>query len=776
MNETRLVRPLIPAVFFYIVGIIFGANVQINTSTLLIGAAAILIVGIVVSCIPLFRPFQFMIFILLFMALGMLNSSIVSTVPGEWEAVDCEKHIVEGTVQDIRKQTETYDQYILDHIIIDGQAYRGKVIASAFYDGSQTTQAYTMGTRVKIETEIERPNGARNPHLFDYRQYLLRQGVYAQIGASAQSYYVVAQEKIGIIASLIEKGNAKVTQIIQQWIGGDEAMVVIGMIIGDKTEIPENIEKSFKINGVAHILAISGLHVGFLVALLMAVLKVLHTRKGSTFIIITLVLIGYCLLTGARPSTIRATIMAVILLGGYSLGRRADSVNALAVAALVILLIKPLDLFDVGFQLSFAAVLAIILFSRRIARRLAFLLPIVAQSIAVVIAAQIGTIPVMAYHFNTFSVMAFFANVPFVFLAGMIVMLSFVLLIVAPVPFINAGVGIVIKALVALLTKCSEGLSQLPWAMRSVCSPSMMMLIGIGILAWLLSRECPKKVVKWRYHLSVVVAVLVCVWLYGAPKLDHRAQMTVLDVGQGDAIHIQTPDDKNILIDTGGVDSWYTGNFEPGADVVVPYFLKNGSKTIDLLILTHAHADHIGGVPAVIESLNVKTVIVAEANWYQEKLVGYDGDILEVQAGDVLNNRTTKLTVLNPSWATLGEGDNNDSIVIMLEMNGVNILLTGDSETPVCDQIAPQIDQANIIKVPHHGGNSSMSVAYFNHVNAQVAIASCGENNVYGHPHAEIVDAYTRKGTAFYQTDEQGAVTITISPSKTFRVETMIES
>lgn len=774
-SQTTITRPLIPAVFFYIMGIGLATSVDISSKILFLSIGCIIAFGIVVNRMSLLRPYQVFVFGCLFILMGMIHTNIATKVPEEWESINKQMSELEGTVLSVDKQTDTNSRYVLNDVIINGQAYKGKVIASSFYDDIQNPDIFELGTRVRIETEVEYPDQARNPKSFDYRKYLQRQGVYAQIGANSDQYTVIGKAKVGMPTKLIESTITIVRKTINQWVGGDEGAIVIGMIIGDKTDIPTDIEASFKKNGVAHILAISGLHVGFLVALMLGLLKACRAKKESQFVITTVVLIVYCLLTGACPSTIRSTIMAVILLGGFCLGRRADSMNAVAVAALVILLFKPLDLFEVGFQLSFAAVIGITLFSRRITNHLIFLPKLLAQSIAVVIAAQIGTIPVMAYHFNTLSAMAFIANIPFVFLAGIIVNLSFVLVLISPIPFINALLGIIIKALVALLTSCSEQLSQMPWAEFVVCSPSIILLTGSGILAWLLSRECPRKLVKWRLQLSMLVVILISIWTYGAPYLNHSAKMVVLDVGQGDAIHIQTPDHKNILIDTGGMETWYTGNFEPGEDVIVPYFLKSGIKTIDLLILTHAHADHIGGVPAVIKTLNVKNVVVAEADWYQEKLVGYHGNIVEVQKGNQLNGKKSKLTIMNPTWETMGEGDNNDSIVVMLEMNGTNILLTGDSETEVCTDIAQYIDGVNIIKVPHHGGKSSMSETYFNHVNAQIAIASCGANNRYGHPHADIVNAYVERGTTFYRTDQQGAVMVTIKPDKIIQVKTMIQ-
>lgn len=631
------------------------------------------------------------------------------------------------------------------------------------------------GDVVSVRVVLRRPAPASNPGAFDYRAWLRRQGITATgFVRYARHFEVIGHDPPNpfMHAASVLRG------VVQRGLFGalpsDDAAVATAIVLGDRRLLPPETEEQFRRAGVSHLLAVSGLHVGFFAFAVYAALRALRVPAlGRTAAAVVAAWL-YVLATGGRPPAVRAGVMATAGIVADGLGRSRDSPSALAAGALALLIDNPLLLFDVSFQLSVAATAAIVWGARSLRRILARLPGPVAGAVAVTLAAQLGVAPLLAHTFHQLSLVGLAGSLVGTPIASLLVPVGLVTGIAHAVsPTLAGWTAALARLLVGVLLALTRWLAALPWAMVDVAPPSPLFVAGWWLFWWGALRTGVSARRRRRSVLTAAVLLAVGLW---APLVSGAADelvMIVLDVGQGDAMFIQTPDGVTALIDGGGTVS-ASGDpmSNPGLSVVLPYLRRVGVGAVDVVINTHPDEDHLQGLLPILSQRPVSLAVdpgqeASGPSWPQYVRIVGERDVVRwiARAGDTIRlGRDTVLEVLHPDRLMRGtrSDTNNNSVVIKLVHGQTAALLTGDIEDEAqLELLRRGVDlRADVVKVPHHGSRWSLVPAFYEAVGAEVAVIPVGGNN-YGHPAPEVVATLADMGMRVYRTDEDGAVILT---------------
>jgi competence protein ComEC len=529
-------------------------------------------------------------------------------------------------------------------------------------------------------------------------------------------------------------------------------------------------------------------------------------------------LLFYAALAQFSPSVVRASVMIMTHIAARILRKRYDLLTGACAAAGAMLAINPLQLFHAGFQLSFLAIFsmafAIPFLDRYVApekderggaadarqsakrkedRRREAARPLIRGFIPL-FAIQAGMAPYTAYAFNYFSLMSFFLNVPVIFLSGVMIPIGVALIFLAGPGGAPFGIGAsALEILTDIMSLMNEKAFSASWGHRPVVSPPAPALALYYGLFFALSSESFRILVhrKNRRALSgAAAALLCCVFLAWAPPGLGRddSSLIFVDVGQGDCLHIRTPEGKNVLIDSGG-----SVNYEVGVKTLLPYLLKNGVERIDLALVTHLHTDHYRGLVELAGELPVLKLALYEGNRPREAEICRETglapeDLIYVSAGQRIKlGGEVYVDVLFPEKRSaeayeallLEEDENGSSLLMKLNYRGLSVLMTGDLGFEGEDNIlrslreSPEALRATLLKVGHHGSRYSTGDAFLSAVAPSFAVFQVGKNN-FGHPHPTIIEKLEKAGIIFYRNDLSGAILFRVGKNGETAVRTMI--
>ena len=530
--------------------------------------------------------------------------------------------------------------------------------------------------------------------------------------------------------------------------------LIAGVVCGRSAELrAQPAGDWFSVTGTAHLIAVSGSHLAIVGFVIEGVLQKTRCSRGLQRAILAITLVGYAAFTGASPSAVRACCMVFATLVVNGAGRRRHGASALFVTMSIFVLLRPKVLFEMGFQLSCASVLAILCFCPYATYALGELgVPSgVASMLSVTLCSQLATLPITIPAFGTFSLIAPLANavigpVVSVLLAVSIVLVPFSL--VAPlrtwalvVPMIAARCALFFEQLFAAVPGASVSVSpDSVWIYLVPC------LLAVLLVWWPRPRARPMAV--GLACLVLLAAIPYVYWDRFAPP-----SVTVLDVGQADAI----------LIRQGGV----VALVDCGLDErVVAALVRNNVHHIDAVFVTHWDEDHWGGLPDVLDQFSVGTIVVAA-----DALDGAPAEVLnrpgvtyrQVACGDTVDIGAFRTRVMWPFDTVDGEG-NEDSLVLLLsyaqEGKSLRVLLTGDAELDQEREFVREVGDIDVLKLGHHGSKVSVDTDLLGTLKPDLSIASAGEGNRYGHPSDACIDAVRDAGGAFACTIEQGDITV----------------
>lgn len=643
---------------------------------------------------------------------------------------------------------------------------------------TKSSPPYRYGDVLKVHGQLELPQLPRNPGEFNYRAYLARRGIFTTLKVKEEGVQKIGEQKLNPFLNLAFRAKERVKGIIGASLPSREAHILQAILFGDKEGLAEAQLNVWKNLGVMHVFAVSGLHVGYVLVLALALGRCLRLSPSFLLVLTTLLLLFYGALCGFTPSVSRAIIMAVVGLGAYEFGREKDFATSLALAAFILLLINPTYLFEAGFQLSFAATAGIVYFYPLWDYLLSFLPPW-RRYLAAPLAAQLATFPFVTYHFNTFPLLALPANLLVVPVVGVVVTLglfafgfSFLFPSGAEMLFLSAG------ALLEGLNLCLAQLASLPGASFSLATPGLWLsLFSSGVI--IAFRELTLRKREWLLPFSLIFLLFLI--LSSFPK-SAPLKVVFLDVGQGTAVYIRTPEGRNLLYDGGGTSPYLETDFEVGQKIVVPFLQRQGVRRLDVVLSSHPDQDHLQGLFTVLEEIPTSLLVcpapLSSHPAYQalfrlaaEKKVpvafASQGDTLQIGSSVAFN-------FLHPSssFAQTQGSENNHSLVLRISWGEISFLLTGDIERETMEnllQTCPRQLPATVLGIPHHGSPHGDHKPFLEAVSPHVVVIQVGEGNNYGHPAPQIINFWAQKGVPLYRTDLHGAVTITTN-GKTFLV------
>jgi competence protein ComEC len=683
-------------------------------------------------------------------------------------------HAFSGTVEGrVRYKEEGQVVCTLTGVAIDGIGFAGNMYWSFYVKDGETPPVLENGSRVAFSGNLYYPDGLKNPHGFDFDLYLKQRNITACL--YGQNGLTVAPPQSVWDGSISFRLRAELTKALYKTMG-EKAGLASVMLLGADDQLPEESREDFRITGTAHILSISGLHIAYLAAMVVWLLKLLRVRPKARFFIVAAFLSAYCWLVGMSAPVIRSSLMFLAYLGARLLGRAHDPLTSISAVCLILLLVKPLDLLSPSFQLSFGAVSAMLILGepllkwqnkifpgkrKRTHGRFPHFLQQQWQGIkalpALGITAQIGVALPLAAWYNEISLLGIFVNllvIPYV----AVLMLAYLLaLVLCPLGIIGQIAGTVAGWLTDVLLGTVRLAADVPGMSVRIPSPTLPIILGTTAFLLLLS---PYVLFRGKRRALMLAAVAVFTVGGGLAIANRDVRYIQLSVGDADAAILEDGA-YTAVIDTG----------ETGAEAAD--YLRGEGRSIDALILSHLHMDHAGGIMRLLdEEVEIRCVYIPEGA--ETALPDAEGlmqltflrdmgiPVIPLHEGDKLTSPRTEITVLWPKKGAVRENHdaNQSSLVAYLQMEGVSLLTTGDI-TGEYEMYAAA--KADILKVPHHGSANSTGNDFLIAADPQMALLSCSGLTVP--PSPKTVDRLAVQKIPLYRTDQSGAVTLLVKGS-----------
>ena len=668
-----------------------------------------------------------------------------------------------------------------------------------------------QGDRIGVRAALRAPSGSLNPGGFDYATYLERQGIDATAtvsGVDAVQFLESGREDIRWrIWNQFDRWRGSIRLAAVRSLSQPALGLYLGVIVGDRGYLDQELRDRFMVTGTVHLLSISGSHLGLVAALMFLLVKrtllvllpaswlmalssrITPTRLAAVATVFPLT--AYACLAGAELATVRSLIMILVALTAKWLGHEQRMFHALSVAAVGILLHDPRAIYDISFQLSFLSVCAIAWWlcwsavmpndrTEDASSRLSRVARWGTEAFVMSAVVTLTTVPLVAFYFNQLPWLGLVTNLLAVpIMGGLLVPMGLLSALwqsalgTEDLPFAGA-----IQWSIDRFNACLSSVSFIPggeWHVASPSVPSMVLFYGCLLAIWL---GFHRRMIRWIAGAGLLLLVSWWIW---SPRLlldGDRFRVTFLDVSQGDSAVIELPDGEVVLIDGGATYE----RFDMGRGVVAPYLWNRGIRTIDHVIATHPQLDHVGGLAYVLRHFTVRhfwgTGDTREEPFYQrlQQALAQQGLTEEVAQTehDVLSSGDCRLHVLNPpdgaelrklplGRRTKGHALNNRSIVVQLACGNHRMLFTADVEQEALWRMSQsrRSERVDIVKVPHHGAGSSLQRDWLERVSPRHAVISVGRHNSYGHPAQNVLDAYVNRGIAIYRTDRDGGIWVT---------------
>lgn len=614
-------------------------------------------------------------------------------------------------------------------------------------------------SRITFSAALGLPQPAGNPHCFDYADYLKSCDI--RLIGTLTSFQLAETEENSFASQIwrrYERFLIRQKFLFAENLKPESKGLLMGVLFGETAYLDEDAIQQFRDNGTAHILAVSGLHVGILYGLYQRLTR--NRTSAPCLALLGLFLFSYGTLSAWSPSTVRAVLMVVMSVAGRLLDLRYDMLTALSAVCLLLILDNPDVILGTAFQMSFLAICSIAFFEKILPKQLP-------DSLASALAVNLGLILYQAYQFHTVSLVSLVANIPVIYLTGYFVPLAMLCFLLFGIcGELYAQIAPFLDAMARLLLFVNNGFTLGGASAVDVTRPPLWLTIFfLGGAFFAASETCLLLRLRKKRKQICGCLLLILLLALGMQGLTYSPithdDVIFVDVGQGDGIHLRCGG-KNLLIDGGG-----SIRYDVGQKTLKPYFLGNGVGSIDLALATHRHTDHYLGQSQLAENFRVR-----------KRQVG-------LTAGMTIRFGKDENVWLETLWPlTLAEDpqqeENHSCSVFMLHYRGYRVLITGDlDEEGELAMLAyyqgrneTERLRADVLKVGHHGSKTSSAAAFLDVVNPRIAVIQVGKNN-YGHPSPEVLERLTARGVQVFRNDVHGAIGLQFQGKNGIRVDTM---
>ncbi|WP_171032888.1 DNA internalization-related competence protein ComEC/Rec2 [Fodinibius saliphilus] len=694
-----------------------------------------------------------------------------------------------GTIEQL-KQTST-GKFQID-VEIDTTSFPNNLVWNKSYklrailnpDDLPLPEDVKLGNNIAFNATIYPLEAPSNPSQFNYKDYLASIGIYSQAGINEIDH-------IGPQTGVFPRWTnirQQALDAINTNFSNQTTSLAKALLIGYKNELQRENKVAFSRAGLSHIMAVSGLHVGFILAPFWVIIPFFWTfRYGKQLGLVFLIgfLFFYAGLTGFPASVTRASLVGGFLAYGKLFYKVRNSKNLTAVAALIILIINPSDLFSIGFQLSFSAVYIILLLAPVFTKPLPIWIqyrwygqPLMIVMISFIV--QLGLFPLLAYYFGEFSIVGPFTNalvIPFLGIAIPLALLILPIGMASPgiANFLNFPIEYFLRALEQFVTMAAHWPGS--WIQVHIDS---LLLFGIWTISifFLATLTIPK--IRWK--ILILFLLLLCIGQGKSviQKLSpEELQITIFDVGQGDATLVSTPNDKHFLIDTG---RWQL-TYNSAKYILLPHLKAENITKLNGVFLSHPHADHIGGIPELINQIPIDTIYNSGTPYnsglyqkYHQKASEQNIPIVPLSAGDiVMIDPSMRIFIYGPDTQTANSNVNNRSLLMELIYGNTEFLFLGDAEQKQEAQLVkdyPMLADTDVLKVAHHGSKTSSTPLLLQHITAQTGVVSLALKNRFRHPHKTVISRLHKYINDLHFTSLDGGI-IFSSDGKTITKRTL---
>lgn len=791
-------------VIAWIIGIIMGLYLQISIASFVLFISLILLIFIIFEKKILkfikskkikayYSVLNVHIKILIFLVILIVAFAQIKYYEGIFEnkykniKEDDEISII-GTIVSDPQEKEYKTKYILkiDTINSDKKYKNTKVILYT----KKEKETLKYGDKIELVGNFKLAQERRNPGGFDYRFYLKTKKIYGIV--TTKNTKKLKENNANIISMIANKTANVIKNQSKKLLKNREACLLIGLLIGDTDEIDEETKEDFRNSNLTHMLAVSGLHVSYVLLGVNYIITKVKIHKKLSKIIVMLLILFFILVTGATPSVLRAGTMTIYLIIGCIFYRRISVFSSLNLSLLVIIIMNPYCLFDVGLQLSYAGTIGIV-----------YLYPIIkekiynkANSILITISANIVIIPIMLYNFNTISLTFFISNLLAGPIIGIIIILGFSIIIISLIFFPIANIfSKILNLLIILFLNTAKACANLPLSKIFIITPTLKYIfLYYCLLVFIIIKERAQIRINIKLRNKVIAILIILVIInpikYFSNIKQSNLKIYFVDVGQGDSTCIVTPKNKVILIDGGGNSK--DENYDIGKQTLLPYLLDKKINKIDYCIVSHFDSDHCGGLMYILKNLKVKNIIIGkqyeEYQNYKEFIkIAKDKkiNIRVVEAGEKItiekNLYIDVLWPINREKMVIQNAINNNSLVFKLRYINFSMLFTGDieeiAEKEILDNYKENTEllKSTILKVAHHGSKTSSTKEFINIVKPKYAVIGVGKDNKFGHPSNVTIENLKTINTEIYRTDEMGEISINVNIKGNINIEEFIK-
>lgn len=793
-------RPILIAALGYIIGIVWGLSFKVVLIFCSIIAICMLIVEKnknILRIIKLVINKKVTILLLIFIIAGFIH---IKFLKYDYEKIyiSLENVNIVGTIVSSKKEKQYINEYKIETEKINNIKLKKKFILLT------KNKEIEYGNKIKLEGTYIKPSKSRNYRGFDYSNYLKTENIYGTIEQNGK-IELIKEKNINYLFINLYKVKNKIIKNINNKFPEETRGVFLGILLGDKNSIEEDVRQNFADSSLSHILAVSGTHISYVVICISVLFKKLKLNKNIRKVLISLVLFMYLYLVDFSASATRAVIMSNIVILQMLFYRKQDTITTIAFSSIIILINNPYAILNIGFLLSYGGTIGIISFLNKIfieskedffQRFKSYLKDIC----IVTISAQTIIMPIIIYYFNTISFTFIISNIIASLIIGPIIMIGLVIIAISffKIPIISLIIRFY-NILIVILVKTADIISKIPISKIYLKTPTTLEIIFYYSVVFLIAlliyiKKSNRKFIKKTIQIDIynlknffinnrnkvlIFISIVSLISITSIKIPKELKINFIDVGQGDSCLITTPQNKKVIVDSGGSES-----YDVGKNVLLPYLLDKRITKIDYIMISHFDTDHCKGFEYVLENIKVKNVIISKQSETSEnfkqimKIIRKKRiNLIIVQKGTKIKiDNFTTVDILSPQSENIADNMNDNSIVAKFEAYNFSILFTGDaSEKIEKELIKEKINlKSDILKVSHHGSKTGTSEEFLKSVKPKIALIGVGENNKFGHPTKDVIKRLTENKIKIYRTDTDGEIRIKIKKSKNIKIKKYI--